>query len=101
MKYKLHKVLKHHVFTNKKKDLERHDITFSKNSIILDEKDFSKLKELAKQNEYEYQQYDSIIDFDRHPNTIKKNINNQEFVKEYTEGLDGNFHISFFYKIII
>lgn len=101
IQYKLHRVLRHHVFTNKKKDLERHDIIFSKKSIILDEQTFLKLKEIAKDNEYQYQEYDSIIDLDRHPDIIKKNIDNENFVNEYIEGLDENFHISFFYKILI
>jgi len=101
MKYKLRRILQHHVFTNEKKNLERHDIIFNKKNIILDEKDFLKLKKIAQDNEYQYQHYDSIINFDRHPSVIKKNIDNKDFINEYIEGLDDNFHVSFFYKILV
>ena len=101
MNYKLRRILKHHVYTNKKKDLERHDIIFSNNNVILSEQDFLLLINLSKQNEHSYKHYDNIIYLDRHPSVIKDNFINKDLINEYNTGINNdNFYVSFFYTII-
>lgn len=101
MQYKLRRVLKHHVFTNPDKTVERHDIILSNNIIYLNEEQFKILKELSQSNEHNYIEYDNIIQLDRHPSVIEDKFDIKEFIEEYKIGINNEkFQVSFFYGII-